>query len=122
MLTIFIFSLTVSTVNDLGIFDMNMEGVGLEANESQMEDIQVITDQEVLSGDDYIGSNPDLGGTEMFVKMFRIFVNALGMVVYIHPTLVSIGFPIAIATMIQTIITLVEAIGLIGFYRKYRVG
>jgi len=130
-LAIFIFIGFSSVVTSMGVFAniySHTPAVNMTINEEDIEGIKKISGQDILSGDEYLNSNPDQGGLLSFIPGFSLLIKILDQTLnvdklimeYTPPSSASIVQPLA--TFFARIMQLIYGIGIISFLRKYRVG
>ena len=123
ILAIFIFSLITSAINDAGLMtvgevdDFNSDNI--TAGTSTIT--EVLTDDSMQSEESFFSSLPGIDALFIAVKMFKVLVSALGMTIYILPTLLSYGMPAALASMFQLIVTFMEGIFLFQVWRRFKI-
>jgi len=120
ILAIFIFSLLTSTINEAGLLIPVHEVNDFNA-ENMSSDAAVIS--EVLADDPEglleTGSST-IKALSIVASMFSIVIKALGMTVYLMPTLISYGMLAELALMFQTIVSFLEGIFLFQIWRRFK--
>ena len=116
VLFIFIFSLTSTAINDMGIFEWNTNtdtGInqdGITAiNNTVYGSVNV---DGVESEEDTFGL---FAGVQMVINALGILIKSIGVTLIIAPTLINIGFPLSIAAIFQGVTTIVEGIAISEF-------
>ena len=123
VLAIFIYSLLSVAINDAGLMTVG------EVNDFNSDNItagtatikEIVTDDSMQSEESFFSSLPGIDALFIVVKMFKVLVSALGMTVYILPTLLSYGVPAALASMFQLIVTFMEGIFLFQVWRRFKI-
>lgn len=129
-LAIFIFVGFSSVVTSMGVFAniySHTPEVNMTINEDDIDGIKQISGEDILSGDEYINSNPDQGGLLSFIPGFSLLIKILDQTInvdklimeYVPPSAKDIVQPLA--TFFARIMQLIYGIGIISFLRKYRV-
>ena len=123
ILAIFIFSLLTSAINDAGLLIVgevdDFDSDNITSSTSTITEI--LTDDSIQSEESFFESLPGADALFIVVKMFKVLVTALGMTVYILPTLLSYGVPAALASMFQLIVTFMEGIFLFQVWRRFKI-
>jgi len=130
-LAIFIFVGFSSVVTSMGVFAnvySHTPEVSITINESDIEGIKKISGQDILSGDEYLNSNPDQGGLLSFIPGYSLLIKILDQTInvdklimeYTPPSSASIVQPLA--TFFKNIMWVIYGAGVLSFLRKYRVG
>lgn len=115
VLFIFVFSLMSTTINELGIFDWNTVETGLDSDSiTEIEDMAHASTN-VKSGSSEGDVFGLFAGVQMIINAAGVMLKAFGSTVVVYFTLVNIGFPVAIASMLQGLVSLVEAIAITEF-------
>lgn len=130
-LAIFIFVGFSSVVTSMGVFAniySHTPAVNMTIHEADIEGIKKISGSDILSGDEYLNSNPDQGGLLSFIPGFSLLIKILDQTInvdklimeYVPSSSSSIVQPLA--TFFARIMQVIYGIGIISFLRKYRVG
>ena len=123
ILGIFIFSLLTTAINDAGLMtveevdDFNSDNIS--AGTATIT--ETLTDDSMVSEKSFLESIPGIDGLFIGAKMFNVLITALGMTIYILPTLLSYGVPAALASMFQLIVTFMEGIFLFQVWRRFKI-
>ena len=123
ILGIFIFSLLTSAINDAGLLtvgevdDFNSDNITSSTSTIK----EIVTDDSIQSEDNYFAQLLGIDAIFIVVKMFKVLISALGMTVYILPTLLSYGVPAGLASMFQLIVTFMECIFLFQVWRRFKI-
>jgi hypothetical protein len=129
-LAIFIFIGFSSVVTSMGVFAniySHTPEVHTTINESDIEGIKKISGQDILSGDEYLDSNPDQGGLLSFIPGFSLLIKILDQTLNVDKLIMeytpssSASIVQPLATFFARIMQLIYGIGIISFLRKYRV-
>jgi len=121
ILAIFIFSLLTSTINDSGLLNPVQEVNDFNAG-------NISTDAETI--EEVLATDPEglveqtsniLKVVSIVADMFNILIKAIGMTVYLMPTLLSYGMPDGLAMMFQTIVSFMEGIFLFQVWRRFKI-
>lgn len=129
-LAIFIFVGFSSVVTSMGVFGSvysHTPEVNMTVNSDDIDGIKQISGEDILSGDEYINSNPDQGGLLSFIPGFSLLIKILDQTInvdklimeYVPSSAEDIVQPLA--TFFARIMQLIYGIGVISFLRKYRV-
>ena len=125
VLVLFCFSLTTTAINDLGIFDIKLNEVGIsvdDINDTKTEIFEVSGSTDdgsaLVSKDDTFSI---FSGVELIIKAITLVGAALAKTVIIYFVLLSYGVPIPIALMIQTLVTLIEGVAIAEFASARRI-
>lgn len=123
ILAIFIFSLLTSAINDAGLMipvgevdDFN--GTNIKAGTTTIT--EVLTDDSIQSEKSLLENLPGYEAVYIILKMFAVLLSALGMTIYILPTLLSYGVPAVLANMFQMVVTFMEGIFLFQIWRRFK--
>lgn len=130
-LAVFVFVGFTSAVTAMGwpgdVYS-HTSGIDYTFNGSDIEGIKKISGSDILSGDDFLSSNPDQGGILSFIPGFSLLIKTLDMSLNIDKLILEYT-PISahetvqpLANFFATIMQVVYGIGIISFLRKYRVG
>lgn len=121
ILAIFIFSLLTSTINEAGLVnpvpevnDFNSTNISTDA--AAIEEV-IANDPEGLVE----STSNIIKVVSIVADMFNILIKAIGMTVYLMPTLLSYGVPDGLALMFQTIVSFMEGIFLFQVWRRFRI-
>lgn len=116
VLFIFIFSLTSTAVNEMGIFEWNTNtDTGITDGDITELDSRVSSSvdvDELESEDDTFGL---FAGVQMIINAIGILIKSIGSTLVIYPTLTNLGFPAVIAVIFQGITTVIEGIAVAEF-------
>lgn len=123
ILAIFIFSLLTTTINEAGLLTVH------EVNDFNVDNITSSSDnvKEILNVDSMDSEEKwyqSLPGADLLIivaKMFDILFKALGITVYVMPTLLSYGMPAGLALLFQSVITFMESIFLFQVWRRFKI-
>lgn len=124
ILAIFIFSLLTSTLNEAGLVNPVPE-----VNDFNVDNITTSEEnvREVFSEDSVSPEKTwfqDFPGVDILIivsQMFDILFKALGMTVYIQPTLLEYGMPDGLALLFQTVVTFMEGIFVFQVWRRFKL-
>ena len=123
ILAIFIFSLLTSALNDAGLMVVSevddFSSANITAGTATIT--EVLTDDSIQSEKTLLENLPGYEAVYIIIKMFKVLISALGMTVYILPTLLSYGMPAALASMFQLIVTFMEGIFLFQVWRRFKI-
>jgi len=121
ILAIFIFSLLTTTINDAGLLiavpevnDFNATNISTDA--AAIEEV-LATDPEGLVEQ----TSNLIKVVSIVADMFNILIKAIGMTIYLLPTLLSYGVPDGLALMFQTIVSFMEGIFLFQVWRRFKL-
>jgi len=124
ILAIFIFSLLTSTINEAGLVnpvpevnDFNVDNITSSSDNVK----EIINEDSMDSEDKWYMSLPGADLLIIVAKMFDILFKALGMTVYIMPTLLQYGVPDGLALLFQTVVTFMESIFLFQVWRRFKI-
>jgi len=113
---IFIFSLTSTAINEMGIFEWNTNtDTGVTDSDITELDNTVYGSVDV---DDLESEEDTFGlfaGVQMVINAIGILIKSIGATLVIYPTLTNLGFPAAIAGIFQGITTVIEGIAIAEF-------
>ena len=120
VLALFCFSLMSSTVAELGIFEQNINEVGVGTADIDQINTEMATIAEVDTLEEDQSSFDIFSAFKGLAIGIKIMLFAFGKTIVIYGTLVGYGIHTAIAGMIQGMVTLVEAIALVEFMTARR--
>lgn len=130
-LAIFIFCGFGAAVQEMGVFaNIYSHENTFETNMSETEigKLEHLSGDNVLSSNEYSDTNSDIGGISTLIKSLGTIVNILKKALFID-VLIMEYTPQSAHTIVQpfadfarNIMLLIYGVGLISWYRKYRVG
>lgn len=130
-LAVFIFTTFSALIMESGAFSNVYSHTSTQSytiNSTDLDNIELISGQNILSGDEYAGSNPDQGGILSFIPGFSFMVNVLDKTLNIDKLIMewvpSGGVEDIVqpfATGFAKIMQLLYGVGIITFIRKFRV-
>lgn len=116
VLFIFIFSLSSTAINDMGIFEWNTNtDTGITDSDITELDNTVygsVNVDGVESEEDTFGL---FAGVQMVINALGILIKSIGATLIIAPTLINIGVPFQIAAIFQGVTTVIEGIAISEF-------
>lgn len=124
ILAIFIFSLLTTTINDAGLLnpvpevhDFNTDNISSDSSEIR----EVFSHDSASAEKSWYQDFPGLDLLIVVTRMFDILFKAMGMTVYIHPTLISYGVPAGLAVLFQTVTSFMEGIFIFQVWRRFKL-
>ena len=123
ILAIFIFSLLSSTMNEMGIMTVHeVDDFDADAMTNQSASIkEVVTDDSESSILEKAREGFGLDLIFIAIKMFDVLFKALAMTLWVKAPLINFGVPIALANMIQAIVTFMEMIFIFQVWRRFKM-
>ena len=123
ILAIFIYSLLSSTMNEMGLLTVHEVA---DFNETVMTDQsasikEVVTDDSESSILEKAREGFGLDLIFIAIKMFDVLFKALAMTLWVKAPLINFGVPVALANMIQAIVTFMEMIFIFQVWRRFKM-
>ena len=123
ILAIFIYSLLASTINEMGLMQVHEVA---DFNETAMTDQsasikEVVTDDSESSILEKAREGFGLDLIFIAIKMFDVLFKALAMTLWVKAPLINFGVPVALANMIQAIVTFMEMIFIFQVWRRFKM-
>lgn len=125
VLSLFCFSLVTTGINDLGIFDVKLNEVGINVDDINDTKTEIFEVSGTTDGDSALVSKEDtfsiFSGVDLIIKALTLVGAALAKTVVIYFVLISYGVPVPIALIFQTLITLIEGVAVAEFISARRI-
>jgi hypothetical protein len=130
-LAIFIFCSFSAVIQEMGVFGniySHENTFETNVNETDIGKLEQISGDNLLSSSELSDSNSDIGGISVLIKSLGAIVNIIKKALfidvlimeYVPPSATTIVQPFA--NFARNIMLLIYGVGLISWYRKYRVG
>ena len=127
----FIFCSFSAVIQEMGVFGniySHENTFEVNIDEKSIDGLKQISGDDLMSDSELSDSNPDTGGVSTLIKSLGVIVNILEKTLFIDKLIMEYVPPGGkelvqpFATFMKNIMLLIYAVGLISWYRKYRVG
>lgn len=123
VLVIMIFSLLSSTMNEMGIMSVyeiaDFNETAMTNQSASIKEVVTSDSESSISEKAREGFGLDL--VFIAIKMFDVLFKALVMILWVKAPLINFGVPVALANMIQAIITFMEMIFIFQVWRRFKM-